>query len=210
MSDYLRFLQIRNIDVEVRGPWGTSGHSPRHQGWKLHISAIPTNAYEILGTVSSVLQAQNVPFKFARHERVLRSLNEGGLGETQIGKFITVYPPSDDLSVSLADQLIQLTDRFEGPQIITDLQLGAVVYSRFGGFNPMHQRDRLGQVFTQITLPDGSTVRDGYSVQFSIPAGMQCPFPRALQSARTNQEHTSLPLFGPGYLLLDLLKQGPK
>lgn len=210
MSDYLRFLQLRNIDVEVRGPWGTSGHSPRHQGWKLHISAIPTNAYEILGTVSSVLQAQNVPFKFARHERVLRSLNEGGLGETQIGKFITVYPPSDDLSVSLADQLIQLTDRFEGPQIITDLQLGAVVYSRFGGFNPMHQRDRLGQVFTQITLPDGSTVRDGYSVPFSIPAGIKCPFPRALQSARTNQEHTSLPLFGPGYLLLDLLKQGPK
>jgi serine/threonine protein kinase len=153
-----------------------------------------------------ILGARRVPFKIARNDEILALLNEGRLGPTQIGKFITIYPLSDSQSRSLADELTTVTQHFDGPEVLTDLRIGRVVYVRYGGFNPIIERDRLGHVFS-VLHDDGRTRRDERSVPFLPPSGILNPFADFVgkqQLAPT--ELVRGKLFGPGYLLLEVIK----
>jgi hypothetical protein len=148
-----------------------------------------------------ILGARRVPFKIARNDEILALLNEGRLGPTQIGKFITIYPLSDSQSRPLADELTTVTQHFDGPEVLTDLRIGRVVYVRYGGFNPIIERDRLGHVFS-VLHDDGGTRRDERSVPFLPPSGILNPFADFVgkqQLAPT--ELVRGKLFGPGYLL---------
>lgn len=211
-QDYRNLVQSKGVEVELRGPWASCGHSLRKQGWKLHLSAVPANACDILSLVAPILQAERIAFKFAHSETIIRRLNEGALGETQVGKFITVYPDCDNLCLDIAERLVAITSGFEGPDVISDIKLGGIVFARYGGINPEIMRDRLGQVFSVIELPDGSKVRDAYSVPFSCPPGIKNPFEQSnfFPSATKPRRGKKSQLFGPGYRFLDILKQGPK
>src|SRR5262249_1662229 len=146
------------------------------QGWKLHVSSIPLDAKQLLAVVAPLLIQWGCPFKFARDLKILAQLNEGGLGATQVGKFVTVYPePTHDI-LELTSHLIHAQNGFRGPAVRTDLRLGDVVYARYGGFNPVVGRDRLGNILLQVKRADGSLRPDSYSVPFILPDGIQNPF----------------------------------
>ena len=91
-DDYLWVLKQYRLDFTERGPWATVGKSTRVQGWKLHLSSIPTEAISLLISVIPILLKHGMSFKIATSEKVLGMLNEGELGATQVGKFVTVYP----------------------------------------------------------------------------------------------------------------------
>ena len=140
--------------------------------------------------------------------KFLRCLMQGVLGPTQIGKFITVYPPSDAESRSLADELTAATQHFEGPEVITDLRLGRVVYARYGGFNADQERDRLGHVFSVLHDDAGASRRDERAVPFVPPRGVINPFADLVERQRISLNAPDKgKLFGPGYLLLDVIKR---
>src|SRR3954467_6261483 len=63
------------------GPWP-------EQGWKLHLSATPRSAVEVLSSI-----------------KLLSAVNSGLFGISQIGKFITIYPSDDSHAVRLAVEL---------------------------------------------------------------------------------------------------------
>ena len=121
-------------------------------------------------------------------------LNEGTFGATQVGKFMTIYPDSPNASLELARRLVDATDGFCGPRIVTDLFLGAVVYVRYGPHNPQLYRDRLG------LFDGGDKQRQAdYTVPFVAPEGIENPF---LQYEDTTPPRTKGPaLVGPGYLI---------
>lgn len=186
------------------------GQSERAQGWKLHVSSVPHQADRLLSIIVPILGARHVPFKVARGEEILALLNEGSLGPTQIGKFVTIYPLSDAQSRSLADELTAVTQEFDGPEVTTDLRVGRVVYARYGGFNPDMERDRLGHVFSVLHDDGGSTRRDDRAVPFVAPPDTSNPF------AHLAGKHRLIPsvpsrgnLLGPGYLLLEVIKADP-
>src|SRR5262249_49961957 len=161
-------------------------------------------AVGLLTRVVSILGARHVPFKLARSEEILALLNEGGLGSTQIGKFITIYPGSDVQSRSLADELTTATQDFDGPEILTDLRLGRVVYTRYGGFHPENDRDRLGHVFS-VLADEGGRRRDERTVPFAPPGKVANPFADFMGQPRiVGIESGRERLLGPGYLLLDV------
>ncbi|HET9942054.1 MAG TPA: hypothetical protein VFR05_01860, partial [Terriglobia bacterium] len=112
-----------------------------------------------------LLVRRGTSFKVAKSEHVLGLLNEGAFGETQVGKFATIYPTDDDDFEDLARLLIQATEGFDGPIIPSDVQLSSVVYKRFGSFSPRIERDKFGFLHPIIDLPDGSAGRDKYEVQ---------------------------------------------
>lgn len=220
-QEYGLLLQDEGFDFTTRGPWAVVSDAERVQGWKLHLSSIPTEAAHLLRQVLPCLRAYGVSFKIARNADVLYQLNEGELGATQMGKFATIYPVSDEQAVALARDLCRITTGFHGPIVVTDLRLGDVVYTRYGGFNPVVTRDRLGQIQLSIYGPDGALQIDAYQTPFVCPEGIVNPFGddwhykpslsnAEYQATASAADAPGSRLFGPGYLVLDVVKQHPK
>ncbi len=196
-----------------RGIWSSCGDSDRVQGWKLHVSAVPGSALEVLSRVGELLASEGVAFKVASDRTVLEQLNEGSHGATQVGKFMTIYPADDGAARWLAGRLVELTEGLPGPVIATDLRLGDVVYARHGAFTPIVARNRLGQLQASIRDPDGSLRNDDYRVPFEPPAGVPNPFadwPLVAAGGPAAGGARSPELLGPGYLLTEMIASHPK
>jgi hypothetical protein len=210
MVDYAAKLEERGLRPIARGPWAVVGQTNREQGWKLHLSTIPVEAYRLLDVVLPVLETQGTSFKVARDERILRNLNEGSFGATQIGKFLTIYPRTNRVGRDLALTLTRLTRGFAGPVVPTDLRLGDVVYARYGPFSPPALRDRLGHVSSGIRLPNGEVVPHTYAVPFEAPPGRVNPFRDLTHEPESNGGPREGALFGPGYVILDVIRGHPR
>lgn len=209
ISSYETALTQLGIEYSPTKYWLAVRAPPVAQGWKLHISATPVNAERLIRTIGPWLRDTATSFKVGRDCDVLESLNAGQLGATQVGKFITVYP-APDRALAIARQVRELTEGFEGPAVPTDVRLGDVLYGRFGAFLPVLKRDRLGNPRHQIMLPDGSLRDDAYTIPHRVPEGVECPFEELFQ-ARTRRDPTGHQgLFGPGYRIVDVLRETPK
>ena len=106
------------------------------QGWKLHVSATPWSAGDVLDRALPVLLAETAPFKLAPSPEHLLQLNEGVGGFDQVGKFITVYPLDEAQSVRLARGLDEATRGLRGPRVPTDRPLGpgSLVHYRYAPY----------------------------------------------------------------------------
>lgn len=122
-----------------RGPWiGARRRGTRlpPAGWKLHVSATPGSAADVLGRALPIMLAEGVAFKVAAAPSIVAALNAGEGGNSQIGKFITVYPTGEVQSLRLAAALHEATEGLRGPRVVTDraLRLGSLVHYRYGAF----------------------------------------------------------------------------
>ncbi len=72
--------------------------------------------------------------------------------------------------------LLGLTESFQGPVILTDAHLGAVVYTRYGGFNPIVMADAAGKKTRFIYNSKGNLIPDTYTFPFTMPAEIEWPF----------------------------------
>ncbi|KMP77365.1 hypothetical protein TU62_04665 [Bacillus cereus] len=213
-KSYLSILENFNLKPNLRYPWASIGYTNQVQGWKLHLSTIETEAMSLLQLVIPFLRDSKVNFKIAQNEKFLGLLNEGAFGSKQVGKFMTIYPHSDSEAKQLAEGLVKITSGFHGPIIPTDLRLGDIVYTRYGGINPIITRDRLGQTFQSIYAPDGTLRIDSYDVPFKSPADIPNPFEEILSRSGTSplqiESYDSSELLGPGYLVLEVIKADSK
>jgi serine/threonine protein kinase len=207
-EQYEPILRALGASVARREPWLHVGVSGRRHGWKLHVTTVPTQAERLLRIVVPHLLDGDHSFKIAADSGVLRRLNEGALGDTQVGKFCTIYPATDACATELIATLNSaLATDFVGPRVNTDARIGPVLYTRYGSFQPNVRRDRLGLTYATITLPDGSTIRDAYSVPFAAPPGIDVPF----QPTDDRLNHIAGGhLFADRLLLIDILKSGAK
>src|SRR5262245_21754534 len=102
---------VRRV-MDRRVPWAIHDELFSHQsfgagavvpqGWKLHVSATPFSAVEVLEAALEVLLMEGVRFKVVKSTELLRSLNAGQFGLPQIGKFVTVYPSNSADAVAIA------------------------------------------------------------------------------------------------------------
>jgi serine/threonine protein kinase len=166
------------------------GHAPRFQGWKLHVSATPRNAEEVLTKTIGVLVELRCAFKFARGLTQLRELMSIRCERSQGGKFITVYPDDDDHFRQLAEALHNVTDGLEGPSILSDrpYRPGSLVHYRYGGFaNDVKVLAFDGAYAPMLLSPDGNWERDERRAWFSPPAWARSPFPDTPQRKPDDQ-----------------------
>ena len=196
-------LSSAGLTAVSRSVWLVVGQTTRSYGWKLHLSSVQVQAPALLEAVLPILRRSGVPFKIAASQTILGLLNEGALGHTQVGKFMTVYPPSPEDAVSLARELIAATLALFGPKVVSDRYLGGVVYARFGAFSPQMRRNRLG-LYTEETAGEHAveSAAAAYAVPYSPPAGMEDPF--AGFEATTNRPLDAVARpgpIGPGYLV---------
>jgi serine/threonine protein kinase len=203
-NDYGFVLGAARLAYERRGVWLHVGNGQRLQGWKLHLSTTPAQAEKLFKVVMPLLAAARAIFKCTASRSILIQLNGGELGETQVGKAVTIYPRDDDEAERLARDLQAATTEFEGPEIATDLRLGGIVYTRYGGFNPRVIWDRLGQSFAVIEGQDGRWHRDEYKVPFCCPEAVVSPYNVRLRAAACDPPVASL--LNGRYFVLDVVK----
>ncbi len=106
------------------------------QGWKIHISSTLDQMQEVLNTASKILFSNNTQFKFVLNSRELFLKNSKYGDRSSSGKFITVYPATEPIFLSLLDNLSVALEPFDkGPYILTDNRYKDTnVYFRYGGF----------------------------------------------------------------------------
>lgn len=154
------------------------GAARPEQGWKLHVSANLHAAADVLRRVLDVLADVPVCFKFARTPDRLAALNGGAGSNSQIGKFITLYPVSDAQAVELAVALDRATAGLSGPAIASDrpLRPGSLVHYRYGSFGASVLQTSIGALVPTLRAPDGSLVPDRREGAFTPPPWADDPF----------------------------------
>ncbi|WP_378740203.1 class IV lanthionine synthetase LanL [Nocardia brasiliensis] len=153
-------------------------HRSRAQGWKLHVSATPVSAPQVLTNAVPVLVAHECAFKFAATPRIVAELNASRADRAQSGKFLTVYPIDDDQLRALAELLHEATLGLAGPAILSDRRYrpDSLVHYRFGCFVAPSRLDDTGFYEGQLSAPDGTSVADERNPWFSPPAWASPPF----------------------------------
>lgn len=140
-------------------------------GWKLHVSANGSSAHLALLKVIGVLDGfPSATFKCCKDLIALEKLNLGEYGDTQRGKFITIYPWLQSEALELAEKLHHaLADHQDYPSINAELALGNGIYARYGCFTAQDLRDdKTGiKALPLIKLPNGDIVEDARG---SIPS----------------------------------------
>ena len=151
------------------------------QGWKLHLSAFDWNPQAVLEQALPILAAARVAFKVIGDERWLRMLNEGSAGLPQVGKFVTVYPDSDDAAIAVAAQLEYATRGLTGPNIPSDRRVRGshIVHYRYGSFGSRHVQTRMGEVVPALVDTAGALVPDVRSSSYVQPDWVTDPFAHA-------------------------------
>lgn len=111
-------------------------HDFPQRGWKLHVSATPWNAGDVLRRCVPVLADERATFKVAASPRRVAELNQGVAGARQAGKFVTVYPSDPERAVRVARKLDEATAGMRGPRVLSDRALSpaSLVHYRFGDF----------------------------------------------------------------------------
>lgn len=187
------------------------GREMPDQGWKLHVSATSLSAEDVLRRSLEVLLSSEAVFKVAEEE-ALETLNSGDAGLTQVGKFITVYPASDEEAVRVARALDEATRGLHGPAVPYERPLGpsSLVHYRYGTFTEQLIQDETGALVPVLRRPDGELVPDrssdgpGWVKDPFAAAGLGAPPPSRLVGGRyaiTSTLHASA--VGGVYLAVD-------
>lgn len=153
--------------------------TPRVQGWKLHLSATPLSAPEVLHRAATVLARHGCAFKFVMQAEILEEVTSGRYDRAQCGKFIAAYPRDDDQFRELAELLDRATAGLPGPAILSDrpYRAGGVVYYRYGAFKGVPHLSNEGVQQVRLQAPDGGAVEDLRKPWFCPPTWAQLPLP---------------------------------
>ena len=183
------------------------------QGWKLHVSATPWSAPEVLDRVLPIALEAGVSSKVVNTRVRLLMLNNGLFGATQAGKFVTLYPSSDEQAVDLAVRLHEATRGLHGPRIATDRPLvpGSLVHYRYGAFRRIaltsEGDEDLPDARDMLQDAEGRLTRDRRELVYvPPPAGIDDPFERA--GAYRPRPPAAPPLAGR-YLVVGVLGTSP-
>jgi serine/threonine protein kinase len=158
----LRELDVAgwHIGQDATSFW-TSYHPPHGTdvaaGRKIHVSASVRSAPTVLVRAIPILVRACVPFKHTASAPNLAELSAGHGGATQVGKFITVYPPDETVCQLVAERLHEATAGLEGPRVPheTAFAEGSLVYSRFGAFSQGWAQLPTGRVVPAVRTEKG-------------------------------------------------------
>jgi serine/threonine protein kinase len=205
-NGYSSLLQDFGISFKSAENYWQVGDIKRTQGWILHITVVLYQIEELLKLVIPYLKSREVSFKIIQNEKNAEDLLNGNLGLAQIGKIVSIYPEDDADTLSIARELISLTSAFKGPFIPTDICLGNIIYTRYGGFKPIIKLNAAGQQEKYIYDERGNLIKDAYEMPFRLPQSLTWPFDSIIKPALPEAPALLNRIYKP----IELLKMDPK
>ncbi|MER5770973.1 class III lanthionine synthetase LanKC [Streptomyces sp. NPDC001985] len=140
------------------------------QGWKIHVSAGLDNAESILQRVSAYCVPRRLAFKFVPGPGLLLLRNAKYADRAGSGKFITVYPHSEETFPEVCTDLVELLADEHGPTILSDLRCGdSPVHVRYGAFAARYCAGPDGRLVPAVADPGGTLVPDPRGPSLKIP-----------------------------------------
>lgn len=137
-------------------------------GWKIHISSVPLYAIETLQLVISLIKETNLEFKFIQNSELLQKTLHKSWPRENSGKFITIYPHSEEEFLQILNRLNSLKWPNLFPFILSDRQYKkSPIFYRYGRIKPKHGNKILG--------PNGSTFLDDPKPYFEMPNWIRDP-----------------------------------
>ncbi|AHH96983.1 class III lanthionine synthetase LanKC [Kutzneria albida] len=180
-----------------QGTW--TSMSPRaavlpEQGWKVHVSAVPDNAWRVLGAVWEYCTDRGITFKFLSNEKLLVACNSKYAPRTGSGKFITIYPVGErELERVLTDLSLALVGE-HGPHVLTDLRYEqGPLYVRYGQFTGQCTIADQGTVIPALRRPDGVLEPDERDPVFTLPDWVRLPSVLRAQLVRRGLQSADQP-----------------
>ncbi len=162
-----------------RGDWlsySPDGLRLPAQGWKLHISAALDNAASVLDRVTAHCLEHRIAFKCIPNAGLLALRNAKYADRAGSGKFITVYPPSEEAFPEVCTALMQLLEGEHGPYILSDLRCGnGPVHTRYGAFAARFCSGPDGRPVPAVADPQGRLVPDDRGPAFRVPSWVTPP-----------------------------------
>ena len=168
--------------------------SPR-QGWKVHASATPDNAEQVLEATWDYCVPRGIPFKFLRGRHTLHLRNSKYADRGASGKAVTIYPVDEDWLERVLTELGEALRGEPGPYILSDLRWqDGPLHVRYGGFARRHCTSPAGELVPAIEDPEGNLVPDQREAVFHPPEWVTLPpFLQAAQQARDRTTVSDLP-----------------
>jgi tRNA A-37 threonylcarbamoyl transferase component Bud32 len=159
------------------------------QGWKVHVSATPDGARDVLRGVWDYCVARDITFKFLANPIDLLLRNSKYADRAGSGKFVTIYPKDVDQLGNVLRGLGAALDGAKGPYILSDIRWGSgPLHVRYGGFAERFCRLPDGEQVLAIATPDGRLVPDQRRPSFTPPSWVDIPEVLATSiAARSNQ-----------------------
>ncbi|MFG1806322.1 class III lanthionine synthetase LanKC [Streptomyces sp. NPDC049040] len=156
-------------------PGSGRGSRPR-QGWKIHVSAALGNADKVAAKVWDHCVPRGIPFKFVPSPQMLLLRNSKYAGRDTSGKFVTIYPDSEQQLREILEELGELLDGEPGPYILTDLRWGeGPLYVRYGAFLKRFCVGERGTLVSAIEDAEGRLVPDSRAPAFHVPDWVTLP-----------------------------------
>ena len=134
-KQYEEIFKKNNLIIED-GIWiySSVSYNLDQTGYKIHLSATPTNILAIAEIVINYFKEKDISYKMIKSINDLILLNKGNYGYSQIGKAFTVYPKDTNHFKKTIFDLHLLTKQFRSIQIPSDFRFlnSEIVYYRFG------------------------------------------------------------------------------
>ncbi|GLY73149.1 class III lanthionine synthetase LanKC [Actinoallomurus iriomotensis] len=146
------------------------------QGWKIHVSAVPSDAAKVCEIVWDYCVGRRIAVKFLRSEKAVLAVNDKYADRSSSGKAVTLYPADDTELAAVLTELSELLAGFPGPYILSDLRYGnGPLYVRYGGFIERTCPGDDGEPVPALEGPDGRLVPDERASVFTVPDWVAVP-----------------------------------
>src|SRR6056297_634309 len=211
LTSYVRgFFDNNNWEIVKKGIW--CYYTPinfdfKKQGWKIHISAILETIYDIIDIVVPILYENNIQFKHAIDEKMLRLINSKMWNRGATGKIITIYPKSDENFKYLIQILSKKLKKFKGPYILSDFRYknSDIVFFRYGGFKNIQRLNVYGIKESLIRDGENNYILDERNPYPKIPKGISLPFENEKFYTWKNNNGNNKEILNNRYLVLKAL-----
>lgn len=138
-------------------------------GFKIHISATIKNAYYIFDSIKDLLDNRGLLYKIIASKEKLNLLNLGTYGYSQIGKFLTIYPPDDEMLNEILELLYQATLGFQSIKIPSDYRYknSNIVFYRYGEMG-IYDKKNLDKRIREIPHGIKVPINDYYISRYKV------------------------------------------
>lgn len=146
------------------------------QGWKIHLSATPDHAAQVVDVAARYCHAHGLAFKhLVDHATVAAQLSKDA-DRGSSAKLVTIYPTDEqDLHAALTD-LDTALGHLPSPHILSDLRWHrGPAFVRYGAFSQARLRSEAGHRKYALLAPDGTLVEDRRTPYFAPPAWVTVP-----------------------------------
>lgn len=130
-KSYASLLQRHGISHEYRKPWLIVGSPDYKDKWLLFLSVCQQDAFQIFDAVLPVLKAHQASFMMVSDQLMHNQLNNNIFPLRYYGRALTIFCKSPERAEVLSDELVRVTNDFEGLELPGALHLGSIVYAAF-------------------------------------------------------------------------------